>query len=295
MLTKCLRYDLAAVLRLVWILLIVIFCAVLGVGGGFRVCGQLAVSLSDTIESSNAIIFATLGIIGSYLFSMACILVIGGCFTVGTILAYWRVYSNFFTDEGYLTFTLPVKRSTLYLSKVITCTLVEVLMTVAAVAAAVLIVPFVLPTTEGFSLINPEFFKSLAFMFKDMWTGLSFWPFLWILMIPFFSLVSMLASNGLILLCLTLGASVFKKGKLLGAIGFYWLVNALTYVVTQLASFPLTFAMTGLMMAVFGAGPFVAGLTLTVGILVITAAIACGAALLHFTNLTLLERKLNLA
>ena len=46
-----------------------------------------------------------------------------GAVTVGTLVMVLRRYIiSFCSDEGYLTFSLPVRRETLYLSKVLSCT-----------------------------------------------------------------------------------------------------------------------------------------------------------------------------
>lgn len=295
MLKKCLKYDLAAVFRVVWILLIIMLVAVVAAGGSLRICIESAQFLGTEPHDPSPIIMfpAFLGVFGGYFSAIGCFIAAVGCATVCTILTYWRVYSNFFTDEGYLTFTLPVKRSTLYLSKVITCTVVELasicVVLVGGIFAVLVAIPF-----DAYPLI-PEFFKNLGTAFTEIGGALSVWPLVWLLLMPLIAVTNTLASNGLVLLCLMLGSAIFKKGKLIASIGIYWLINRLVGVVAEFITFPLAFGMSGLMLVMESAGGFAAGLSVTVAILIAVAMTACGAALLHFINLTILERKLNLA
>ena len=47
---------------------------------------------------------------------IACVMAIIASAVVTELLVFVRFYKNFFTDEGYLTFTLPVSRKDLLLS-----------------------------------------------------------------------------------------------------------------------------------------------------------------------------------
>ena len=51
-------------------------------------------------------LFSLLGL----LISIGCIFLIYSSMWVTFFLTYWRYYKNLFSDEGYLTFTLPVSR-----------------------------------------------------------------------------------------------------------------------------------------------------------------------------------------
>lgn len=288
MLKKCLKYDLAAVFRVVWILIVVSFGAVVCMGAGLRCFTEVII-----VPEEEPQFLAALGAMGGYFFAICCFIVAIAAAVVGTILVYWRMYSNFFTDEGYLTFTLPVKRSTLYLSKVLTCSIVEMAGAAACLLGGLIAIPIAIPT-EGFALINVGIFTEIPTILTDMWNTLGVWPVVWVLLIPPMILVGQLANCGLTFLCITLGAAIFKKGKLIAAVGIYWLVNNLSGVVVQFVSFPLAFGMSGIML-ILASESMLAGLAVTLVFLITIASTACGAAILHFINLTLLERKLNLA
>ena len=104
MLKKLSKYDLRSVRKLWIIFALISVCA--SVIGSFT----LKVILYDEF---NHPLISILGLLGTYAAFMA-ILIFP---IVMFILVFLRFYKNFYTDEGYLTFTLPVKRGTLLMSK----------------------------------------------------------------------------------------------------------------------------------------------------------------------------------
>ena len=107
MLLKLLKNDLKSVFKYWWIGAVISFC--LSFAGGFLL----------NILNNNAYYSDLL----TALCTIAFVFVICGISAFSflyLILVVIRYYRNFFTDEGYLTFTLPVKRNQLLLSKFIT-------------------------------------------------------------------------------------------------------------------------------------------------------------------------------
>ena len=110
MLKKLLKYDIRAVAGLWWI------GAVVSVGAS--ILGAILMRFSIAVSDSNTPsvilkMFATLALI----VGIFCVIAVAVSYVFTMILVFVRFYRHFFTDEGYLTFTLPVKRSTLLLSK----------------------------------------------------------------------------------------------------------------------------------------------------------------------------------
>ena len=111
MLQKVLKYDLRAIFKYWWILAVSSFGASIIGGIGLNLFINAVNSTKDI--NPFLIIFAFLSMLLGFLAISA--------FVIGNeIFILIRYYRNFFTDEGYLTFTLPVKRSTLFNSKIIT-------------------------------------------------------------------------------------------------------------------------------------------------------------------------------
>lgn len=80
---------------------------------------------------------------------------------INTLMRLWvRFKQNFYGDESYLTHTLPVKKQTLYLSKIITA--------VISVFVSVIVIALTLYITY-YSKENLEFIKNLILPFADIY------------------------------------------------------------------------------------------------------------------------------
>lgn len=100
MLKKCLKHDLKYVFDY-WILSTAIFTAVCIIG---------AICLRSTAITNNTTLLTGIGQVIFYLYSFAYMF-------FGAGMSIFGCYQSCFTDEGYLTFTLPVKRQTILASK----------------------------------------------------------------------------------------------------------------------------------------------------------------------------------
>jgi hypothetical protein len=288
MLKKCLKYDFEAVMRTWWIVAISMLGAAVIAGLGFRFFSQCMVA--EEVHEGLTVLAAFVAM-GSYFCIMA--MIIG--MTVSFILIFWRMYTHFYTDQGYLTFTLPVKRSTLYLSKVIMATVLEAA-TVGVLILGILFIALVVPPTEG-----GEFFISLDWIgaIGDFCRGLAdvagWWLILWIPAAVAILLMFALFQNGLIYFCITMGAVVAKRHKLIAAIGIYYGVNLAVGLVGEIVLIFLSAGIIAIIMAALMAGGAVLGLTVTAILFILALAMAVLSAILHFMTVNKLERKLNLA
>ena len=218
MLKKCLKYDFRSVFRLWWIMAVSMLGAAVVAGLGIRFFSQCAAS-PDVPEG--LLVLSSFTMIGS----MFCLMAMVMGMTVSFILVFWRMYTHFYTDEGYLTFTLPVKRSTLYLSKVIMGTLLQ-FATILVLIFGVLFIALVAPPTEsGEFFLSFEAFEAIGEFFATSWEACGAWVILWVPTVLAILLLLGLFQSGLIYLCITIGAVVAKKQKLIAAIGIYYGVN----------------------------------------------------------------------
>ncbi|MBP5289057.1 MAG: hypothetical protein J6Z79_04200 [Clostridia bacterium] len=156
-----------------------------------------------------------------------------GFFPVGIlILCLRRYYKNFFSDEGYLTFTLPVSRETLLWSKTVSTGAVCVLAGVAELIAGLI---FILTIPDGTS-----FFVEL---FRDLISAFSEPGFTLFVVLLFFNFVVTLADEIATLhFSITLGHMVAKKHKILAAFGLWYAINFGKRLVTQGFSLLFLFA-----------------------------------------------------
>lgn len=162
-----------------------------------------------------------------------------------------RYYKNLFTDEGYLTFTLPVNSSTLIFSK-LWSTLIWTFVSVVVVIACV----FLYITFGGApigKIINTDFYEILGALFSDLKSVFSelrvSYAFMGIeiIMLEFVAMVYGVLS---LFLAITIGSIIAKKHKILASIGIYYAINSAVSTVT-------TIVMTILVFGTFGADPAV--------------------------------------
>ena len=288
MLKKCLKYDFEAVLRTWWILAVSMLGASVIAGLGFRFFSQCM--MADDLNEG-LMVLSVFVAIGSYF----CLLAMIMGMTVSFILIFWRIYTHFYTDQGYLTFTLPVKRSTLYLSKVIMGTVLEAA-TVGILILGILFIALVVPPTEG-----GEFFLSLDWLsaigevLGQLVDVAGWWLILWIPTGVAILLLFALFQNGLIYFCITVGAVVAKRHKLIAAIGIYYGVNVAVGLIGEIIFLFLTAGITTIIMAALASGGVIMGLTITAILFIVALAMAVLSAILHFMTVNKLEQKLNLA
>ena len=289
MFKKCLKYDLRAVWKVWWILAVSVtgLCIVGSLGLRFFIQN---VSMGEEPVSTPIMI----GSIFAMLLFIASIIALIAFVVVTFILVYYRYYKNLFTDEGYLTFTLPVRRQTLYLSKTLNALIWEVasvVVVVLNVLFALLVVP---PSADG--LINPVAYRGLSEFLQELWEVAGTWTLVFGLEVLILLLLYGLFFCGLVQMCVTIGSVVAKKHKLLAAVGIYYLVNMVLSFITQFVSL---FGMAGLVESMvylmenhsFHVCMGIISLALLLGCVML----AVVAMILHFITLGQLERKLNLA
>lgn len=287
MLKKCLKYDFRSVFRLWWIMAVSMLGAAVVAGLGIRFFSQCAAS-PDVPEG--LLVLSSFTMIGS----MFCLMAMVMGMTVSFILVFWRMYTHFYTDEGYLTFTLPAKRSTLYLSKVLAGAILDVSTITVLLLNIALIVLIAVPTSDG-SLLNPIAYEYLGQGIAWLWNVVGPWLILWVVLVIAFFVLLGLCASGLTYLCITIGAVVAKKHKLLAGIGIYYLVNSIVSLVGQILSMFLAAGVASAIVVGVSAGGATMVLTITITLLIAILVAACVAMLYHFMTMERLEKKLNLA
>lgn len=278
MLKKLLRYDLKSVFRYWWIAALATL--------GLSVIGGFSLSIIETgkdippiigVIIALSIFFAIAGIVAFPIFSC--------------IMVYIRYYKNFFTDEGYLTFTLPVKRSQLLNSKIITSVLIMV-GTAIVIFIDILIMIAIFMGENFYNDFIMSLFQELHRIFSQM--DILDWTYIIIGIIEIITifLLSAVYSTLIVFGCISTGAMITKKAKIIAAIGIYYATNFVTSNLIYLT-------------AIFGASfigekivSLPAELTVPFEIIVLLAIIlllALVCMLLYALNYFIIDRKLNLA
>lgn len=140
-------------------------------------------------------------------------------YAMGTqIVLLMRFYKNKFSDEGYLTFTLPVTTHQILLSSLLNYLIWTVISTLVVVAAFAMVI--LVGTAPKGSFINREVLNGISFAFKVMSQEEGVNGFLLTTLIS--TLVSSLSSLMLVHAAIAMGAVIAKKHKILAAFGCYY-------------------------------------------------------------------------
>lgn len=296
MFRKCLKYDMRAVWRF-WRIMAV--CA-----AGLGLVGSLAVRgiVENVIHFRESFYANIQNILNFFLETIAIAAFFGivAFFIITVILVYVRFYKNFFSDEGYLTFTLPVKRETLYASKVVNALIWEgasLLIILFDILLAMLIIPS--PCSADFNgiAVGPldlTLFARLGAWLSSIWTENGVWLLTFAVEGFLIVVAYILLSVGLIQLCITLGAIIAKKHKFLAAIGVFYGIRTVLTFCTSAIIVPAALATPGAVWLVSNMTSALRLPTVALLLLIVAIVLTAVACILHFIALDRLERRLNL-
>lgn len=264
--------------------------AALGIGIMAAIVLRVLVNYGGEMLSSDdiALELSAMGMFAMLFFSAVALCVYA--VAVQFVLLY-RFYKNKFTDEGYLTFTLPVKTWQIYWSSLLNM-LLWMVISLAVIAVVVSLVVLIGTATDGF--INTDIFATLDELSyylgqMDMDEVLQWEPLdsymaagvlqlIQMLIAPFYGLIVPMA-------CITMGAVLAKKHKILASFGIYYAVNFVVGIVSSVA----TMVPSVLFLGTADMGPYM--VTTAAIELVITLGLSLGG---YFTTLALMKHKLNL-
>lgn len=274
MLKKLLRYDFKSVFKYWWIAAISSFVLSL-MGGG---CIGLMASEKELPEVvyALAVIALVLVVLSYTAFSL-----------VSVILVFVRFYKNFFTDEGYLTFTLPVRRSQLLNSKLIMS------VTTMIITGAVCIVNVITMLCIGLAdeIFTKDFWNGVSDFFNAIIDETGFYFVIYILELLIFIVLSIIFSTLFLFCCITIASIITKKAKVITAIGIYYGANSVFSFVGQIF---YLFGITSLANWLSGLPVEAEHPTAALILLGILFFIAVFCALLYTLQYWMIDRKLNL-
>ena len=169
----------------------------------------------------------------AYIFSLAAF---SFCITLCTAI---RFYKNFFTDEGYLMFTLPVKTSELLLSKLLVAVLWRLISILFIWLSIVGIASVAVSRLFDTGIV--QFFREFTDLFRELFSlGYLTIPlpvlFLWIAL---FAICEQIFSILFIYTCICLG-QLWGRHKIGGAIISYFVLRFIFRLFRQLFTLPLS-------------------------------------------------------
>jgi hypothetical protein len=186
----------------------------MGIAAGFllRLITQYEDFVNNMEEAGEA--FYTLVMSGSIISMSFCILGMIGSFVATFIILLIRYYRSRFTDQGYLTFTLPVKNHHIFLSAFLN---IVIWMLIAWAALTIGITATILIGTTG-----TEFSPSDVIEYFGYYTEL---PAGYVVAAGIDTVVSSIYTVVIAMACITLASTWVKRNRILLAFGLYYGVS----------------------------------------------------------------------
>ncbi len=275
MFSKVFKYDFKFFFRIWWIAALSI--SILSVGGGFMIRGFDNRLLE---ENTVYVVLATLSVIAIIITAALLPIVV-------LILAAVRYYQNLFSDQGYLTFTLPVKRSHHLNSKLLVYVLFQIMSMIVLSFSASMAIYIGFHNTNMAQQFN-ESFGVFLHDFSNYFT--TFGQTTEIIIYGVMLIAYFFMGINSLYMSITIGATLAKKHKALAAIGvFYGLNFGINFISRLVRSLLLTQSM-------IEADSFITASTINLGHTIFSAIFfAALAVLFHFLNLYFIKNKLNLS
>lgn len=232
MFTKLLKHEWRATKGILALLCVIVLIAGLTIG-----CTMHYIIWND--QNGTVVNMNDAGIATKFV-SVACVLLIMAgvgavaiCSAGSLFFLIYRFYKRCFTDEGYLTFTLPVTTHQILLSSLVNTILSEIIM-IAAVCLSVGIAAVLFLAAFPENLIWADASVGLKEAFSQMWASLAEHMDVFA-SLTVTGIIGALSELIVMMLAVTIGAMIAKKNKILAAVGVY-------YGISILQSFALTFA-----------------------------------------------------
>ena len=218
------KYELRSVARIVVPLLIVFLCASMIMSLGFMLDGRVFQS-SEATETDMALsaIFA----LTESLLGIGVVLLMVAINITVYILIIRRFYTSFFTDEAYLTFTLPVTMDCHLMIKIVSMFFWNIAALVVTLLGTLIIFGgLAIGYTEQVQEVY-YYFSYIIEMIQMSWQDSSDNLGAQLVVTVLNGLAEYIFQSLLIYFSITLGCMLFKKRRLLGAILSFFVINTL--------------------------------------------------------------------
>lgn len=278
MLGKLLKYDIKAL----WKMMLPLILSALGISVVGTVALRILVEMSNSSFQYNPFSGLFLTSLGMLVFVTVMGLIAFG--VISTVFILYRYYKNLFTDEGYLTFTLPVTPNEILLSKTINGILWSAVSAVVIFVCAAMMI--VLGSGGGWKTVFDEIMGFLQYTLQFMGLNSLLVAVETILTMIFSLIYSILVCY----LSITIGSTVARRHKVLASIGVFFGIQFGLSTVTSLIHLVPSIYISSASIEV-SSSTWTVQLTTVIN-LVIQAAVAVGAYLICHT---ILKRRLNLS
>ncbi len=157
------------------------------------------------------------------------------------LFVYFRAYKNLYSDEAYLTFMLPVKRRTLLDEKLLHCFIWQTIsLLLVIVCSAIMVLAGFFGTGLSFSDIIAGIRDRIGEYPEEFTSAL---PVI-IAEIIIVMFTTNCSSAALVLMCLTIGAVIARKHKLLASIGIHYGISSVIGIFAMIINLTTLFSVT---------------------------------------------------
>ena len=284
---KLLKYDMKAIWRYWWIIAVSTF--------GMSLVGGISMRfIVSSLSGEPGTITILLTILCFFLFFIS-ILALSLSFFGTEILLFIRFYKNLFTDEAYLTFTLPVTRKQILISKTVNALFWTVLHSILLVISFMLFFTLAVPSSEMANTLSGGVMTLLFYELKTIIDFLGIWSAVYAIEAILFFILYMLFIINLIHMCITIGSVIAKKHKVLASIGIYYACSCVVSIIMYVGMFIVMSAGAGLGALMVEESFGTINSVLSLVFLVVCAIFASLASITYSITQQLIDRKLNLA
>ena len=230
MLLKLFKYDFKSVAKIgLPLSLIMLLTSVMGAGSVWVIY--------TTFETENNMLADAVMIIALFMALTWIIALVAYSIAIKFIVVY-RYYTHFFTDQGYLTFTLPCKSSTHFKSKILNGLLWDLISSLVLICCVVIVV-VALPTGAEFSDKLWDSFQFYTMFDNNVYMT----PVIQIIQKIIETVVTSVSGLMILYIAVTIGAMVAKKHKIAASVGFYLVISWGFSLIETLATIIPKFAM----------------------------------------------------
>ena len=239
MFVKGMKYEIRAVARIVFPMLVIFLCAAMIMSLGFMLDGRVF-GFTEKAEESGTVL-SVLFALAEGLVGVGLLLLMAVINVAVYVLIIHRFYVSFFTDEGYLTFTLPVTIDCHLAIKIVSMFFWNLVALIVTLLGGLIVFGgLYVGYTEEAKIILSE----ISFVFEMLGTGLTqIFDHVGVQIVfgGLALLVTTVFQSLLIYFSISLGCMIFKKHRLLGAIVGIFGINAIYSFVSTIISYLLTF------------------------------------------------------
>lgn len=210
MLSKLFRYDMKALFRMMLPLTLSVLGTTLAGTAAVRILVEMSKNSHRMDNPFTGLFMASMGML-----VFAAVMALVAYAVIAAVFIFYRYYKNLFTDEGYLTFTLPVSPGQILFSKSAAGILWSLISFVVIVFCSVVMI------LVGGGVDLGDVVDAITEIFRSLWGYMGLDSVLLAIESILGMLLSLVSSLLLCYLSITLGSTVVRRHKVMASIGIY--------------------------------------------------------------------------